>query len=168
MLASGGSRISTAIKRRPVPNPEPSFQREEFTPYLLRQVSERLSGGFSRALKPIGKTPNNWRILCALVSGDRFTIGELSESTQAEQSTISRTVSRMEAEGLVRTSIAATDARMIEVTITPVGERAFLEMLPVAEAQYDWAIRNIPERDLAVFKSTLKRMLKNLHFSPIK
>ena len=157
---------SAAAKR--VHSAEPEFSAEEFVPYFLRHVAARLSESLRKALKPLGQTPNVWRIMFALILRERATIGELSRLAIVEQSTVSRTVLRMQKQRLVGCSVARADRRMIEVTLTAAGRRAFTEILPVAAAQYDWAIRGIPGQDLEALKRTLKRMFKNLHFSPIK
>ena len=68
----------------------------------------------------------------------------------------------------VRRLTSGKDARTVQVVLTDAGHRAFNEILPLALAQYEWAIRGIPGRDLAVLKRTLQRMLKNIRFSPIK
>lgn len=147
---------------------ENRFQAEEFVPYLLRRVSARLAKSLGEALKPFGHSPNFWRVLVALETRERPSISELSAMTIIDQSTLSRALDRMEEQGYVRRTPGSQDARNVEVGCTDAGRRAFRQILPVASAQYEWAIRGIPEQDLAVLKRTLQRMLRNIRFSPIK
>lgn len=147
---------------------EPRFQAEEFVPYVIRRVSERLSKSLAEALKPFDQTPNAWRVLVALISRNTATISELADLTIIDQSTLSRTIDRLEDQGLVKRLPSEADGRTVPVALTEAGQRAFEEMLPIASAQYEWAIRGIPEKNLGVLKATLQQMMKNIRFSPIK
>jgi len=141
---------------------------QEAIPYLLRQVAERLGRSLNEALKPFDQSPSVYRVLIALTRRDPARITELAELTLLELSTLSRTVDRMEADGLVKRAAGNDDARTVLVSITPAG-RAFLEqILPAVSAQYDWSIHDVRPADLEVVRSVLKAMLRNLKVSPIK
>ena len=144
------------------------FRSDEFVPYLMRRVSERLSKSLAEALKPFDQTPNAWRVLVALASRERASISELAEFTIIDQSTLSRTVARMEEQRLVKRAPSEADGRTVVVSLTEAGQRAFEQMLPIASAQYEWAIRGIPARNVDVMRTTLQQMLNNIRFSPIK
>lgn len=144
------------------------FRSEEFVPYLMRRVSERLSKSLAEALKSFDQTPNAWRVLVALMNRERASISELAELTIIDPSTLSRTIDRMEEQRLVKRMPGDADARTVVVALTDTGSRAFEAMLPVASAQYEWAIRGIPAKNVEVFRSTLQQMLDNLRYSPIK
>jgi DNA-binding MarR family transcriptional regulator len=167
IVVVGGSIMQSPVKKRASVG-DAGFSSDGFGPYLLRRISERLSRSLGEALKPYGEHPNMWRVLVALITRDSATIGQLAHLTMIEQSTLSRTILRMKKQRLVSCTPARRDGRMVEVSLTAAGRRSFHEILPVATAQYDWAIRGIPERDLEVFMVTLQHMLKNLRFSPIK
>lgn len=158
--------MSTSPKRqarRPA-----KFEPETFAPFLLRRVSERLAKSLAEVLRPHDKTPNSWRVLVALIHRRGATISELVDLTVIDQSTLSRTVDRMEEQGLVTRTSSEADGRSVVVEITADGEQAFEALLPMASSQYEWAIRGIPQRDLEVFTATLQKMLKNIRLSPIK
>jgi DNA-binding MarR family transcriptional regulator len=141
---------------------------DEAIPYLLRQVAERLGRSLNQALKPYDQTSSVYRVLIALTRRSPARITELAELTLLELSTLSRTVDRMEADGLVKRGAGDDDARTVLVTITAAG-RAFLErILPAVSAQYEWAVHDVPAADLEVMRDVLKVMLRNLKVSPIK
>ena len=141
---------------------------EDAVPYLLRQVAERLSRSLSEALKPFGQPANAYRILIALERSGPSLIGELAEATLIDPSTLSRTVDRMEDEGLVKHGPDRADARAIVVEITEKGRRFFYDIMPVASAQYEWSIRGLSPKQLTQLQGVLKLMLANLKISPIK
>jgi DNA-binding MarR family transcriptional regulator len=146
----------------------PRFRSEEFVPYLMRRVSERLSKSLAEALKPFDQTPNAWRVLVALMNRERASVTELAELTIIDQSTLSRTIDRMEEQRLVKRMPGDADARIVVVALTEVGQRAFEQMLPIASAQYEWAIRGIAPKNVDLLRSTLQQMLNNIRISPIK
>lgn len=141
---------------------------EDAVPYLLRQVAERLSRSLSESLKPFQHPANVYRVLIALERRGAVPIGELAEETLIDASTLSRAVDRMEEQGLVKHGPGGTDGRTVMVDITEPGRQLFHEILPVASAQYEWSIRSIPAKNLAVLQATLKQMLANLKVSPFK
>ena len=141
---------------------------QESIPYLLRQVAERLGRSLNEALKPFDQTPSVYRVLIALTRRNPARITELAELTLLELSTLSRTVDRMQADGLVKRASGNDDARTVLVSVTPAG-REFLEgILPAVSAQYEWSIHDVRPADLEVMRSVLKAMLRNLRVSPIK
>src|SRR5690349_12297785 len=101
---------------------------QEAIPYLLRQVAERLGRSLNEALKPFDQTPSVYRVLIALTRRNPARITELAELTLLELSTLSRTVDRMQADGLVKRAAGNDDARTVLVSITPAG-REFLERI---------------------------------------
>lgn len=141
---------------------------EDAIPYLLRQVAERLGRSLNEALKPFDQTSSVYRVLIALTRRNPARITELAELTLLELSTLSRTVDRMESDGLVKRSSGNDDARTVLVAITAAG-RDFLEtILPAVSAQYVWSIHDVSSADLEVMRGVLKAMLRNLKLSPIK
>lgn len=141
---------------------------DEAVPYLLRQVAERLSRSLTESLKPFQHPANVYRVLIALERRGPASIGELAEETLIEPSTLSRTIDRMEEEGLVKHGPGGADGRTVIVNITEPGRIFFNEILPVASAQYEWSIRGIPAKNLKLLQLTLKQMLANLRVSPFK
>lgn len=141
---------------------------DDAVPYLLRQVAERLSRSLTEALKPYQHPANVYRLLIALERRGPVSIGELAEETLIEPSTLSRTIDRMEEEGLVKHGPGGADGRTVIVNIAEPGRLLFDEILPVASAQYEWSIRGIPAKNLQLLQSALKQMLANLKISPFK
>jgi DNA-binding MarR family transcriptional regulator len=141
---------------------------QEAIPYLLRQVAERLGRSLNEALKPFDQTPSVYRVLIALARRNPARITELAELTLLELSTLSRTIDRMEHDGLVKRASGTDDARTVLVSITQAG-RDFLDgILPAVSAQYEWSIHDVRPADVEVMRSVLKAMLRNLRVSPIK
>jgi len=136
--------------------------------YLLRQVAERLSISLAQALRPFKQSTGVYRVLIALTRRNPATMQELIELTLIEPSTLSRTVARMEKQGLTTSGPVEGDGRAVLVTMTDSGRELLDAILPAASAQYEWAVQDIPPEDLKVMRQTLQKMLRNLKVSPIK
>jgi len=144
------------------------FELSEFIPHLVRRMSAHLSKSLAEALKPFGQTPNTWRILLHLVSHGSCTLTELCGYTLLDQSTSSRTVDKVEAEGLVRRVRQNKDGRTILIEITDHGRDVYKTIFPIAMAQGDWALSRISQDELNQFRSTLKSILDTIRISPYK
>ena len=108
---------------------------DDFLPYLLNRISNRLNIDLAEDLREAGVTPQYWRVLATLhVAGGR-SIGELSVYTITEQSTLSRTVDRMAQAGLVERRAPPEDARVAKVYLTAAGRETSDRILPVAIGQ---------------------------------
>ncbi len=87
--------------------------------------------------KPItdaGVSPARWRLLVALVaqSGpDGARMGELAEHLGVREPTVTATVDRAEAEGLVRRVRDVTDRRIVRVSMTPAGLELVGDVVPI-------------------------------------
>lgn len=142
------------------------FDHGSFIPYLLMRISGRLGKNLAAALKEMGLTPAHWRILATLADRDGRTLTELSVYTTVDHSTLSRTIDRLEADGQVVRKSTEGDARTVSVYITERGRESFRRILPVAMAQYEWAVRELDEQEIEQLRATLMKMLEAVRMSP--
>jgi DNA-binding MarR family transcriptional regulator len=90
---------------------------------------EHLTG----VLTDAGLTPARWRLLIALVvqSGDAgATIGDLADHLGIREPTVTATVDRLEAEGLVSRIRSDADRRVVRVTLTEEGTATVATLAP--------------------------------------
>lgn len=156
-------RQKTAIDRGTDPS---EFDHGSFIPYLLMRISGRLGKNLAAALKEMGLTPAHWRILATLADRDGRTLTELSVYTTVDHSTLSRTIDRLEADGQVVRKNTEADARTVSVYITERGRESFGRILPVAMAQYEWAVRDLDDAEIEQLRATLMKMLEAVRMSP--
>ena len=69
-MSGGGSR-----PRHPLVG---DLSLDDFLPYLLNRISNRLNIDLAEGLREIGVTPQYWRVLATLHVADGRSIGELS------------------------------------------------------------------------------------------
>jgi len=139
---------------------------DDFLPYLVNRISNRLNIDLSEDLRTIGLSLPHWRVLAVLNVGDGRNIGELSVYTVIEQSTLSRIIDRMEQAGLVRRQPGRADARVTEVFMTPKGNEALAQIVPIAMKHYRRAVHGLDEAEMATLVRTLHKVLENVRRSP--
>jgi len=142
------------------------FDLGSFIPYLLMRISGRLGKNLAAALKQMGLTPAHWRVLATLADRDGRTLTELSVYTTIDHSTLSRIIDRLAADGQVERHGAEDDGRAVSVFITEQGRESFRRILPIAMAQYEWAVRDMDDAELEQFRATLMKMLEAVRISP--
>ena len=133
-----------------------------YLPYLLNRAGARIAMAFSKEVRPLGATLQTWRVLAALRERDGRRMGDLSETTSIEVSTLTRLVDNMENEGLVARRRDAADARAVTLHATPAGRRMTRMILPIAERYEKVALLGFSEADATVLKTALRRLFDNM------
>ena len=111
-------------------------------------------------MRPLGATLQIWRVLAALREQDGRRMGDLSDTTSIEVSTLTRLVDNMEQKGLVARRRDAGDARAVTAACAPAGRRLTQRILPIAERYEAVALRASSEREAATLKAALRRLYR--------
>lgn len=101
--------------------------------FLLAKASHLVSGGFHRQLKELGVSIATWRILAVLRDGAR-PVGELADRVLLNQPTLSKTLDRLERDGLIKRSRGAANRRSVTVSLQPRGRTLAATLVPMANA----------------------------------
>ena len=133
-----------------------------YLPYLLNRAGARIAMAFSKEVRPLGATLQTWRVLAALRERDGRRMGDLSETTSIEVSTLTRLVDNMENEGLVARRRDAADARAVTLHATPAGRRMTRMIVPIAERYETVALLGFSEAEATVLKTALRRLFDNM------
>ncbi len=133
-----------------------------YLPYLLNRAGARIAAAFSEEVRPLGATLQTWRVLAALHERDGRRMGDLSETTSIEVSTLTRLVDNMESKGLVARRRDAADARAVTLHATPAGRRMTRIILPIAERYEKVALEGFSEAEARVLKTALRRLFDNM------
>lgn len=133
-----------------------------YLPYLLNRAGARIAAAFSEEVRPLGATLQTWRVLVALHERDGRRMGDLSETTSIEVSTLTRLVDNMESKGLVARRRDAADARAVTLHATPAGRRMTRIILPIAERYEKVALLGFSDVEAKVLKTALRRLFDNM------
>src|SRR5688572_29101117 len=102
-----------------------------------------------------------WRVLAALREKDGRRMGDLSETTSIEVSTLTRLVDNMEKKGLVARRRDPNDARVVALFVTAAGRRLTQRILPIAERYETVALAGFEPREAEALKAALRRLYAN-------
>jgi DNA-binding MarR family transcriptional regulator len=150
----------TGKARRAKMSRKPDLQ--DFLPYLLNRAGLRVGVMFSRDIEPLGVTLPMWRVLIELWNSGDCRLGELSERTSIDMSTLSRLLVAMQRRNLIVRRRSGLDGRALSLTLTPRGLGLAEKILPDAVRYEDAAIEGMSAREVATLKNLLKRVYRNL------
>jgi len=94
----------------------------------------------------------SWRVLAVLSNNGGLRQTDLAEMTSIEVSTLSRLITRLVHDGLVRRTRSRTDSREVAVALTAKGRTLLRKLIPVAAGLQNAATRRLSKRDLATLK----------------
>ena len=134
---------------------------ETYLPYLLNRAGARIADAFSKDVRRLGATLQMWRVLAVLRERNGSRMGDLSETTSIEVSTLTRLVDSMEKKKLVARRRDPVDARAIVLHATPAGQRLTLRILPIVERYEKVALQGFDAREAERLKAALRRLYAN-------
>ncbi|MCX7889347.1 MAG: MarR family transcriptional regulator [Rhodobacteraceae bacterium] len=133
-----------------------------FAPYLMNRIMGRYNASLREELAALGLTTPKMRALAVLSVIEGPTIGELAVFAVTEQSTLSRALDQLAAEGLIRRESHEGDARAVRVYATAAGRAAFDALWPHMAENYARMFRGIGEEERQAFVATLQKILRNI------
>lgn len=133
-----------------------------FAPYLMNRIMGRYNASLREEMSGLGLTTPKMRALAVLSVVEGPLIRELAVLTVVEQSTLSRALDQLQADGLVRRETDAADSRASRMFITNAGRAAFETLWPHMAAAQARMFRGIPEDERRAFVDTLQKMLANI------
>lgn len=135
---------------------------QDFLPYLLNRAGLRVGLMFSRDIEAFGVTLPMWRVLIELWYNGDHRLGELSERTSIDISTLSRLLVAMQRKNLIVRRRSGLDGRALSLTLTPRGLALTEKIVPHAMRYEDAAMDGMSAREVATLKDLLKRVYSNL------
>jgi len=138
-----------------------------FPPYLMNRIMGRYNASLRAELAELGLTTPKMRALAILSVIEGPLIGELAVHAVVEQSTLSRALDQLVAEGYVRREKDPEDSRAVRVYLTEAGRVAFESLWPHMARAESRMFRNIPDDEKRAFVATLQKVLGNIRRNDI-
>jgi DNA-binding MarR family transcriptional regulator len=135
---------------------------QQFAPYLMNRVMGRYNATIRSALRAHRLTTAQMRALAVLAVADGLTVNELAVYTVTEQSTMSRTLEAMDAQGLVRREAHGSDNRVRQIYLTAAGRSLFEAMWPIMWDGFSAMFKGVGDAEYATFVAVLNKMLHNV------
>lgn len=135
---------------------------QDFLPYLLNRAGLRVGLMFSRDIAPFEVTLPMWRVMIELWHNGDHRLGELSERTAIDMSTLSRLLVAMQRKNLIVRRRSGLDGRALSLTLTPRGLALTEKIVPHALHYEDVAMHGMSRIEVEALKGLLKRVYRNL------
>jgi DNA-binding MarR family transcriptional regulator len=103
-----------------------------------------------------------WRVLAVLRAYGKLNLGRIVDLTAMEQPSISRIVTQLEREGLAKRKVSTEDSRVVYVSLTAAGEKAFKEIYPTAQRHQKRALSGFSEKEIDTLTKYLQRIQDNI------
>lgn len=143
------------------------FSLNDWPLYWITRVSRQYAMDLDRALKRVGMDVGRWRVLMILNQFGVSSVSTLADHAVIKLPTMTKTVLRMEAEGLVSTSQDPSDRRVTLVSITPMGAEATAIVRLQASRLFHTAFVGVDQDDADNIVQTLRRIYANLTNEPL-
>lgn len=132
---------------------------DEYLSYLLARASHVVSSEFHLEVRAAGLTVLEWRVLATLADGSAYNVGQLASIALAQQSTVTKLLGRLEAEGRVARGEADHDRRQSMVRITREGRAAIGPLLQRARRHERLSVDGLDSHEADALKSALKKLI---------
>jgi len=103
-----------------------------------------------------------YRVLAALWQRGGQRLGDLSETTTVEISTLSRLVGAMQRRGLLSRTRPDSNGRTVEINLTSSGRTLVEQLIPLAQRHEEVGLRGFAPDEIAVLKKNLITVYHNL------
>jgi MarR family transcriptional regulator, organic hydroperoxide resistance regulator len=140
----------------------PMYHLPEAFPYLVTRLGVRMSELFSRTVESYGVTLPMYRVMAALWERNGQHLGELSEMTSVEISTLSRLVGVMQRRRLLSRTRPDSNARTVEINLTRSGRALVERLIPIAQRHEEAGLRGLAANEVDMLKKNLVTIYRNL------
>ena len=135
---------------------------DDFAPYLMNRIMGRYNESLRQKMTSLDLTTPKMRALAVLSALDGIFINELAVYAVVEQSTLSRALDQLSADGLVKREIDSIDTRATRIYLTKTGLEAFKSLWPDMLSNYNEMFKNIDKDEKSQFIVTLRKILTNI------
>ncbi|MEY8877045.1 MAG: MarR family winged helix-turn-helix transcriptional regulator [Leptothrix sp. (in: b-proteobacteria)] len=137
------------------------YRPDQSIGYLMRRVMQSIVTEADRRLAPHDLTHAQWLPLFKLLHGECRTGTELARDCQIDPGTMTRSLDRLEAKGLIRRERSQLDRRVVELALTADGQRIAPQIPAVLAEVLNAHLSGFSEAEWQQLLDLLNRMLKN-------
>jgi DNA-binding MarR family transcriptional regulator len=133
-----------------------------FAPYLMNRIMGRYNADLRQEMSGLGLTTPKMRALAVLSVIDALPITELAVYAVVEQSTLSRALDQLTADGLVRRDPDPSDSRVTRIASPRRGRAALDQLWPSMSRDLHADVSRHSGRGAPGLRHHLQKMLKNI------
>ncbi len=132
------------------------------TLYLLKQLQYKTYVRLEDALRPLGITSAQFRIMTTLSDHGKRSSAELSRMFGVKPQTMIKQIAILENRDLVNRSAAPENKRVLEVDLTREGKRVLAKATERAVELDNSVMASLDPKELEAFRGTILTLLQNL------
>jgi len=137
------------------------YLADESVGYMMKHVMASFVQSIDKELCPHGLTHVQWGPLFMMKKGRASTVAELARELETDPGAMTRLLDRLEAKGLCKRVRSTEDRRVVNLALTPAGEKA-AAMVPEALSKVMNAhLAGFSKAEWQALKGYLRRMLEN-------
>lgn len=136
--------------------------------HLVKDAARAMARGLQIRLMEHSVSIGYWPFLRILWEREGLTQRDLAELAGLREPTAYNALQQMEKLGYITRRKLPGNMRNICVFLTPKGKALQKSLIPLAEDLHEVAIRGINDKDLAVVRKALQRIVKNLEEDEIE
>lgn len=155
------STTDPAAKRR-LDSAEAKLLLNSILPYQINRLSYQMNRLLDQELRLHGLSISDWRIMAVLDYNASITVNDLAFYAMIEQSTLSRILKRMEAEGLLVKRQSAQDKRVRAIELTEAGRARYDTVRTVAMTHVGHVVSDLSQDERAQLSNFVARMQDSL------
>ena len=130
--------------------------------FFIAVTSRLMDRALNGRLKKYGVSFGQWPFLMMLWAEDGLTQRDLSRRLSNEEATTTRTLDRMEADGLILRKANITDRRQRNIYLTSKGRSLRDQLVPEALANSELTTGQLTPDEVASLRAALKKMVGSL------
>src|ERR1700722_4936563 len=149
------------------PNADDSFDAdasqlaESYIPFLINRAAIAQLAFSARTFEKFKITVPKWRVIGGLGTHGGMRVGDIAKLTSIEGPTLSRILSELERDGLIKRKALPSDIRVNRITLTRAGKDLFNRLMPYHESVQEMSIAGLSPEEVAILRRALKRVFFN-------
>jgi DNA-binding MarR family transcriptional regulator len=139
--------------------PDKPFLLDEFLPYRLSVLSNRLSAAIAESYsRRYGLSIPEWRVIAVLAHARGASAAGVAERTAMDKVAVSRAVRRLQQTGRVSRRMAAGDRRRSMLDLTAEGRRIYDRVTPALRRYEEALLTALDTREREALATLLQRL----------
>ena len=136
------------------------LQLNEFWPYLVTVLSDRIARRTSRLVKDRGLNLSQWRVLAAIAEVPGRTSAEVVAITPMDKGIVSRATKGLLEMGLIRREASQFDGRLSHLHLMEAGEDLYRELIPSVRSVVQGANEGLSAQEQEQLNETLRMLIE--------
>ncbi|WP_218064226.1 MarR family winged helix-turn-helix transcriptional regulator [Nguyenibacter vanlangensis] len=113
-------------------------------------------------MKRAGVDNSQWKVLSALSQRDMSSLSQLMDAAILKQSTLTKVIQRMAADGLVHVATSQDDGRAIHITITDQGRATLERLRPEIARIFSFVFDDLSDSEMDALNARLRMIFEQL------